>query len=59
MYICSLFQDYGFELKKSSKYLVEACSYYFSHGFSIFYTNKACGVYARETVYLAEVSELS
>ena len=40
MHNCSWIQDYGLELKKSSKYFLEACSCYFSHGFSIFCTSR-------------------
>lgn len=37
---CSLTQYNGLELNKSSKCFMEACSYYFSHGFSISYANR-------------------
>lgn len=35
----SLIQVHRLKLKKSNKYIIEICSYYFSHGFSISYTN--------------------
>lgn len=51
---CSLIQDYELELKKSKEYFIEVVHIISPIAFSSFIQTEACGVHAREIVYLAE-----